>query len=203
MEKQRQRTRERFAGLLKRHALSGEPYTKNLNLAGSIEQARQALKQVRSASEEKEIRSVCERLERDLAEVEAKQRECDLQLDALREDLKQKEADLPQSELLKVILSERYPLEPLHFANAMAGLPFIGWRQSHKRCSKHDPQSSHGLCYRRFVIVAKIITQPASSAGEMVENMRAHLLDKATREDCAYDELRAFWYHLKCSIEAV
>ncbi len=40
-----------------------------------------------------------------MAEATAKQHECDLRIDALRDDLKLQEADFAQSELLKFILS--------------------------------------------------------------------------------------------------
>jgi hypothetical protein len=65
------------------------------------------------------------------------------------------------------------------------------------------PESSHGIVYQRFSIVAKVVAQPASSTEEVVQKMRAHLLDKATHKDFAYEELREFWYYLKCAIESV
>lgn len=170
----------------------------------SAERARVALRQVKLTTDEAEISTLCEQWERELAEATAKQHECDRLLDALRDDLKLQEADFAQSELLKFILSERHRLTPLHFANAMAGLPFIGWRQSDKRCSKHplQPESSHGIVFQRFSIVAKVATQPASSVEEVVQKMRAHLLDKATHKDFAYEELREYWYYLKYAIES-
>ncbi len=171
----------------------------------STECARAALKQVKSTSDKDEIGTLCEQRERELAKATAKQHECDLLLDALRDDLKLQEADFAQSELLKFILSERHRLTPLNFANAMAGLPFIGWRQSDKRCSGHKltPKSSHGIVYQRFLIVAGVVAQPASSTDEVVQKMRAHLLDKATHKDFAYEELRDYWYYLKCAIESL
>jgi hypothetical protein len=169
----------------------------------SAEHAREALKQAKSTPDEYEISTLCEQCERELAEATAKQRECDLRLDALRDDLKLQEAHFAPSELLKFILSERGRLNPLNFANAMAGLPFIGWRQSHKRCKDHKPESSAGIVYQRFLIVDKVVAQPAASAEEVVQKMRAHLLDKATHKDFAYEELREYWHHLKCAIESV
>lgn len=169
----------------------------------SAERARVALQQVKSTPDEAEISTLCEQWERELMEATAKLRECDWGLEALRNDLKLQEADFAQSELLKFILSERNELTPLNFANAMAGLPFIGWRQSNKRCSGHEPKSSYGFVYQRFLIVEKIVSQPTSSADEVVQKMRAHLLDKATHKDFAYEELRDYWYYLKCAIESV
>jgi len=170
----------------------------------SAERARMALKQVQSTPDEDEISTFCEQRERELAEATAKWQECDLRLDALRDDLDLQEAEFAQSELLKFILSGRRALTPLSFANAMAGLPFIGWRQSDKRCSRHplQPESSHGIVYQRFLIVSKIVAQPASNTEEVVQKMRAHLLDKATHKDFPSEELREYWYYLQCAIES-
>jgi hypothetical protein len=41
-----------------------------------------------------------------------------------------------RAEVARFCKSARYRLSPLSTANALAGLPFIGWRQSVKRCSR-------------------------------------------------------------------
>ena len=171
----------------------------------SAERVRVALKQVLLTPDEDEISTLCEQRKRELAEAAANWRECDLRLDSLRDDLKLQESYFAQSELLKFILSGRRDLTtPLNFANAMAGLPFIGWRQSDERCSDHTPmpKSSHGIVYQRFAIVAKVVALPASSVEEVIQKMRAHLLNEATHKDFACEELRENWHYLQCAIES-
>jgi hypothetical protein len=54
----------------------------------------------------------------------------------LTEELRDKEAGFAQAELLDYITKKKYARNPLGLANAMAGLPDLGWPQSHERCSK-------------------------------------------------------------------
>ena len=54
----------------------------------------------------------------------------------LSDELRDKEAGFAQAELLDYITKKKYARNPLGLANAMAGLPDLGWPQSHERCSK-------------------------------------------------------------------
>jgi hypothetical protein len=57
-------------------------------------------------------------------------------LQAIEEKLKDEEAAFAQKELLDFITRKEYARNPLGLANAMAGLPDIGWGQSRERCAK-------------------------------------------------------------------
>jgi hypothetical protein len=50
-------------------------------------------------------------------------------------ELRDTEASAAQRELLAFIASEKYHFNPENLANAVAGLPRIGWQRSYKRCS--------------------------------------------------------------------
>ncbi len=56
--------------------------------------------------------------------------------ESLRAELKNLGSCYAETEVFKLIQSRNYRLTPKTFANAMAGLPYIGWRQSLKRCAK-------------------------------------------------------------------
>lgn len=53
----------------------------------------------------------------------------------LNQDLRAIEAGFALSELLDFITRKKYARNPLRLANAMAGLPDMGWEQSYVRCS--------------------------------------------------------------------
>jgi hypothetical protein len=53
----------------------------------------------------------------------------------LDQKLRDKEAGFALSELLDFITQRKYARNPLRLANAMAGLPDMGWEQSYARCS--------------------------------------------------------------------
>jgi hypothetical protein len=60
------------------------------------------------------------------------------------------------SELLDFLCGRRYALDPLNLANALAGLPDMRWRQSHKRCSAMREESFVHFPYRVFLAIARI-----------------------------------------------
>jgi hypothetical protein len=53
----------------------------------------------------------------------------------LDKDLRAKESGFALSQLLDFITQKKYARNPLRLANAMAGLPDMGWEQSYARCS--------------------------------------------------------------------
>src|ERR1035437_1866181 len=75
----------------------------------------------------------------------------------LTNSVREQEAYVSQSELRDFIGSKRYTLDPLSLANAMAGLPFIKWRQSIKRCSQLEDKLSAGLTYEMFKELAQAL----------------------------------------------
>src|SRR5579872_3341789 len=53
-------------------------------------------------------------------------------------DLSNCEGYFARTEVMKFCRNRRYTINPLNAANALAGLPFIGWRQSIKRCQEWE-----------------------------------------------------------------
>jgi hypothetical protein len=112
------------------------------------------------------------------------------------------EAYFARKEFLHFCKSKRYTLNPSNIANALAGLPFIGCRQSVRRCKK-SPDDSGGLSYGIFQILERIITTNARRP-DLVRDaerwLRArHRNDKAF----AMVDLREHWYYLRRSISTV
>lgn len=56
--------------------------------------------------------------------------------DSLYEELQIRESAFARNEVLNFLRSKRYALTPKKFALAIAGLPYMGWRQSMKRTTK-------------------------------------------------------------------
>jgi len=87
----------------------------------------------------------------------------DRRLKALLRDL---EASFARHELLRFLKSKRYSLRPLNLANATAGLPSMGWRQSMRRTAKAPCAIATGRMYQIF----KAIRYLASNANKKTEN---------------------------------
>lgn len=119
--------------------------------------------------------------------------------DALQAALEQQEAYFAQSELLDFIQSRRYAFTPLSFASAMAGLPYISWRQSCNRCAGFQDHVS-SITYRMFLIVERACTLPITGTEEAVERLKTSLMrpQHTDREACRM--LRENWHFLRLAI---
>jgi hypothetical protein len=91
--------------------------------------------------------SATARKDREVAEKEEKN---------LDKDLRAKEAGFALSELLDFITQKKYARNPLRLANAMAGLPDIGWAQSYARCSAIKCASWPQFQFRLFRTIKAI-----------------------------------------------
>jgi hypothetical protein len=80
--------------------------------------------------------------------------------------LQELEASFARQELFRFLKSKRYELTPLSLANAAAGLPYVGWRQSMRRCTKASSIVANGLMYQIF----KSVRYLATSANKRTEN---------------------------------
>ena len=71
-------------------------------------------------------------------------------------DLKDCEAHFARTEVIKFRKNRRYTKNPLNTANAFAGLPFIGWRQSVKRCQTWEAHVD-GTTTKLLRVVSRIV----------------------------------------------
>src|SRR5262249_42422831 len=106
-----------------------------------------------------------------------------------------------QTELLRFILSRRYSFTPLNIANAMAGLPYMQWRQSSKRCGRMQCPIVGGSSYQLFRMLDKV--NRASSSAEGILNAVENRLQNSPKPDYIAADLRRNWYYLRAAINAV
>jgi len=120
----------------------------------------------------------------------------------LLESLRDSEAYFARTEVARFCKSRRYRLTPLHAANALAGLPFIGWRQSAKRCGRLRYPHADGYTYQTFKIFRRIVDS-RPRRGELVEHMEQWLRSHPESESHAIAELRKNWYYLRRAVQQV
>jgi hypothetical protein len=155
---------------------------------------------VRAASFLAEMKRECDARDSALASAQHEYNR-DLRHDRhLTEQLADEEAHFAQLELLRFILSLRYSLIPINFANAMAGLPYMGWRQSFKRCRGRECQTVNGIAYRTFRIIQTAVSRSVDSSESLVDSIRT-FLKKAKAEVGFISELKKNWYYLRRAIE--
>jgi hypothetical protein len=120
---------------------------------------------------------------------------------AYQEKAKDTDAGFARSELVDFCRSPRYSLTPLNAANALAGLPFIGWRQSAKRCQPWKCDNAGGFAYQVFKVVSRITTS-RPWRGDPIRHAKGWLESKPPSESFAISELQKKWYFLKRSIQS-
>jgi hypothetical protein len=121
----------------------------------------------------------------------------------LRKTIQRVETTFAQAEVLDFIRSDRYSSTPLNFANALAGLPHIHWRQSMTRRTRFEHGARHGLTYTQFLIVAKTLKHHSVSTEEATERMKTRLLKAKGNDVGLLNTLAENWYFLRSAIEAV
>lgn len=116
--------------------------------------------------------------------------------------LESEEAFFAQTELFKFIKGKRYELTPRNLANAIAGLPLIGCRQSSQRCSIMPYSVSPHANYEAFNLVHRIVSKsPQLSKEKVLIQLRAEIARLLYIEDSEGEYLTNNWYHLKKAVE--
>jgi len=121
--------------------------------------------------------------------------------ESLRAELKNLGACYAETEVFKLIQSRNYRLTPKTFANAMAGLPYIGWRQSRKRCAKIPLRLKPSGLYCVFDAVRYILNRvpyplAKNDPLELFEK-GISTLPKRDNYEFAQEYLLKNWIHLK------
>jgi hypothetical protein len=136
----------------------------------------------------------------------------------LEEDLGRAESELPQfdqqkrdqetywycSQLLDFLLGKRRnAVTPLNLANALAGLPEMGWRESDARCSKmHRSSPCVGLSCRLVELVSRMWRRrPRVSQDPPIEFFRAQILELPKKDDGIREVLCRAWRDFRLAIE--
>ncbi|HXY50179.1 MAG TPA: hypothetical protein VEI01_12065 [Terriglobales bacterium] len=198
---EQRRDRTQYGELTEQVRRAGETEEKcrnSLIVAQAALRAAQGTHQQQGMEHENDVRA------RALAEAEHRHQELEQQQRTLAGRIAEEEAGFAQEELLRFILEARYELTPLNLANAMAGLPYMAWRQSFKRCLPWACPIANSVVYREFKIISACLRSDVK-AQSLVERIRLYLqrkkLDKETKD--AVVELKQQWYYLKKAIERI
>lgn len=113
----------------------------------------------------------------------------------IRAELEEKQAAFAQAELLDYLIRAQYARNPLSLANAMAGLPNLGWSQSYARCSKINCAGWPSLWFSVFEAIRDIWNLRTSvSEPSIVELFRTEI-QKLPKKTLVYyePEKRKIW----------
>jgi hypothetical protein len=179
------------------------------------------------------MHSQCTELERICAEAEEAVKEADIEgkklieeelmsekprLDQLRKQLEKARSDAEDlhkavlgqethwycSELLKFLCGKKqYSINPFKLANALAGLPVMGWRESYSRCSKMQKSSPFSrLPYLIFEVTFSIWRRkPEGLKSAPIGHFRANVLKLPKKDDGICATLCRGWRDYRRAIE--
>jgi hypothetical protein len=168
----------------------------------SLETAQRALSAQLSEGERAVVEDQISRRSQRLAEAEVERVALSNRQQEVQELLLDGEACFARTEFVRFCKSNRYRLTPLNIANALAGLPYIGWRQSAKRCKKHAAPGVDGRSMQVFKTIQRILrscTRRSDLVGQAERWLRAQ---KGTKS-LGVSDLREKWYYLRWSIKTV
>lgn len=167
----------------------------------ALDRVKAALQQA-NAKQKAEFAKILE--ERALAHDQARQEYEDLlrKDHLLRQRFDDERAYFAQNELLRFIRSRRYSFNPVNLANAMAGLPEMGWRQSAKRCVPHKPQNVPGMIFWLFRFIVNAISESKSTGLPLVQCVKGRLQNYKDQTDYRLLDAKRNCYHLRRAIES-
>ena len=108
-----------------------------------------------------------------------------------------------QREVVDFCRSRRYMLNPLNSANALAGLPRVGWRRSIAMCQKDAPKGANGGSIQVFNSILRIV-RSCVRRSQLVKHAE-HWLKHApvvVSESYGVSALRDDWFYLRWSIKS-
>lgn len=153
-------------------------------------------------NEKEAIQTEAKRRKEYLIQLAENLRKLESDRDALNKKMLDQEAHFSRSELLDFLLSGRYAINPRNMADALAGLPFMKWRQSYSRCSKMPYDSEPHLWYRVLETIQEIWERRSEEFEDApVEFFRARLLNLPKKLGYVRQFLWENWRDLKLAIE--
>jgi hypothetical protein len=182
------------------HALATPKYAADESNRGAEERLRQvnwALTQAHGSSR-RIVKRVRKKRRKEIWKAAQQYRTLDNTDRRLKAMLSDLEASFARQELIRFLKSKRYSLRPLNLANATAGLPYMGWRQSMRRCAKAPCVIATGRMYQIF----KAIRYLTSNANKKTENGLVITFEDSipslpSRYQLPKTELTEKWFYLE------
>jgi hypothetical protein len=111
------------------------------------------------------------------------------------------EPNFARQELFRFVKSKRYEINAEALANAMAGLPYMGWRQSMRRCKKGKSHSANGGAIQVFKAIRYLVGIAADKAEKsLVAHFRGQISSLPSRYKSPKLEFAEKWLYLERAI---
>lgn len=168
----------------------------------AFEKAERAMSDQLSADDKAAVLDQISRRGQRLSDAQTEFDSLDRKQRELQELVLDGEASFARDEFVRLCRSNRYRLTPTNIANALAGLPYIGWRQSAARCKKHPSTHGEGQSIQIFKTIERIV-RSCVRRSDLVGHAEKWLRNKETKKSLGAIALREKWYYLRWSIKTV
>jgi hypothetical protein len=119
----------------------------------------------------------------------------------LEAQIRELEPSFARYELFRFVRSKRYEINPENLANATAGLPYMGWRQSMRRCKTRRSSIANGFAIQVFKAIRYLVGIAADKAEKpLVDHFRSQITLLPTRYKFARNELAEKWFFLSRAV---
>jgi hypothetical protein len=166
----------------------------------ALEVAQRALSPDLSEAERTIVQDQISRRAQKFSEADAEHLAASDRQKKMQDLLSDGEASFARAEFVRFCQSNRYRLNPLNIANALAGLPYIGWRQSAKRCKNHPAPGADGRSMQLFKTIDRIVRSCVRRA-DLVGHAERWLRAQKAKKSLGISELQEKWYYLRWSIK--
>lgn len=169
----------------------------------SFEKAERAMSGQLSANDKSAVEDQILRRRQKLSEAEAEYAAAHKRQKEKQELLLDGEATFARSEFARFCGSNRYRLTPLNIANALAGLPYISWRQSANRCKKYAAPGIDGQSMQVFKTIDRIVKSNVRRS-DLLKHAETWLKTQKKRDQktLGISVLREKWYYLRWAIKS-
>lgn len=111
------------------------------------------------------------------------------------------EGSFARQELMRFIKSKRYEVTPVNLANAVAGIPHMGWRHSMRRNVSTPPVSQNGQTYQVFKALRYLLTTLKKKTEKgLVKSFRESIPLLPGRYKLPREEFSRNWLYLERAI---
>ena len=166
----------------------------------SLEKAQRALSIQLSKDQRAVVEEQIERRAGKSAQAENEYNSAVAKQKELEELLQDGEANFARAEFVHFLRSKRYELTPVNVAQALAGLPVIGWRQSFKRCLGRKAAGANGGAIQIFNTIQRVV-QSCIRKSELAKHAESWLKTQNPTKSYAVAELRKDFFYLRWSIK--
>jgi hypothetical protein len=173
-----------------------------LEMQRAKERLDRAIQIAAEHSQDGNIQKLCKERSEQYASRAAILGELEHEIEAERNSAREQGAHLAQSALLSFVRDKRCKKLPLNFAQAMAGLPYISWRQSNSRCKEHQIAHPYGFEFETFQEASRALKVLPENVNEAVACVEVYLTSKRHKNG-ATERLKHDWYYFRESIEKV